>query len=342
MYADPWLTVYAGDCRDVLARLPAASADAVVTSPPYWMQRSYLAPDDPLKAREIGSEQQYAEWEATLVSIARELRRVLKPEGSMWLVLGDKYRANGGGYTYMAESGRPERAPGRFGKSWLYGYPAGTRRKSLLLAPYRLAIALCADGWVLRDEVIWHKTSAFPESVTPNEHAYFDLDAVLVPYTAATVKRVSQLGLDGQDGGRKQRWYEEGRRHQTIVRRLRTGGAKGTPEAPARPLSRVSHADWKPARAGANPGDVWSIAPASAHGRRYRHAAMYPPELVERPILATCPPGGVVLDPFAGTGTTGEVANRLMRRAVLIELDPTSLEAISDRTAKRPIVEVPA
>jgi DNA modification methylase len=357
-YADAWLTVYQGDCREVLPTLAAASVDCVVTSPPYWMQRSYLAADLPEKAREIGQEVEYADYQDTLVAICRELRRVLKPEGSLWLVLGDKFRANGGEYRYPGDLGKRYRrgqdTTQLMRRKWTHGYPPEVQRKSLLLVPYRIALALIADGWVLRDEIIWAKTNALPESVqdrfarqhevlfrfTAGQRAYFDLGAVKRPLATTSMARIQQAGLFDQIGGDKQARYDKGRTHRQATRNLavRFGGTKGAPEG----VTRIDGKEWIPDAAGANPGDVWSLATSGARGRGFAHQAMFPPGLIERPILATSPRGGVILDPFAGTGTTAEVANALGRRSVLIELDPASLEAISVRTSKRPMVEVPA
>jgi len=319
--ADDWLTVHHGDARAVLPTLGAASVDAVVTSPPYWRQRSYLADDDPLKPLELGSEATCESWVENLVQVAADCRRVLKPEGSLWLVLGDRFVAHGG------------------------QYPAGLRRKSLLLAPYRLALALCDDGWILRDRVVWAKTNGLPESVgdrlhvrdevlfrfTLRERAYFDVDAIREPYAIASIARhargqapfnpkgragePSKVGRiwTGRDGdAHRADWHRHGR--------IRVGARVG----------------------GKNPGNVWPVATAAGGGSPYAHFAMFPKALVRRPILATVPPGGVVLDPFAGTGTVAEVANAHLRRAVLIELDPASIEHIRIRCQRRPIVEVPA
>lgn len=373
-YADRWLTVYQGDCREVLPTLPEASVDCVVTSPPYWMQRAYLAEDHEHKAAEIGSEPTYAEWEATLVAICRELGRVLRPTGSLWLNLGDKFRANGGEYRYPGALGKAYTRGGEhhnplMRRKWTHGYPEGTRRKSLILAPYRVALALMAEGWILRDEIIWHKSNALPESVADrfarrhevlfrfvlDERATFDLDAVRVPYADATLKRsmphraATFAGDKSMAPGQPPRtkrgpapYAAEGRSNGSnadldgkaaaaIVRGERTrdiGRSVGAGVPALRYASRLRRTD------GSNPGDVWSIATSGARGRGFNHFAMFPPDLVERPILATCPPGGVVLDPFAGTGTTLEVANRLGRRAVGIELDPQQMEAIRRRTGR--------
>jgi DNA modification methylase len=345
VFHDDWLTVLHGDARAVLPTLAAESIDAVVTSPPYWRQRSYLADDDPLKPLELGSEPAFEGWVANLVEVCSEIRRVLKPAGSLWLVLGDRFVAHGGQYPNTEKRRRgadfQRHVPRR---TTLRGYPDGLRRKSLVLAPYRLAIALCEDGWILRDRVVWAKTNGLPESVgdrlhvrdevifrlTLRERAYFDVDAIREKYAVASLVR-----------------HREGRAATFAGKKNAAPGQPSrTPKIWTGRQGDAHRAEWhRQGRVrpdGKNPGNVWPVATAAGQRGDYGHFAMFPAALVRRPIMATVPPGGVVLDPFAGTGTTGEVANGLMRRAVLIELDPAAIDMIRRRTAARPIVEVPA
>lgn len=343
--ANEWLTVHHGDARAVLPHLAAESVDAVVTSPPYWRQRSYLADDDPLKPLELGSEPTLDEWIANLVGVCRELRRVLRPQGSLWLVLGDRFVAYGGqrqgglaGKQSYVHQGLPLQRP------TLRGYPEGLRRKSLVLAPYRFAIAMCADGWILRDRIVWAKTNGLPESVgdrlhvrdevvfrfTLRERAYFDVDAIREPYAISSLAR-HRAGRADTFGGRKQ--SAPGQPPRT--RKVWTGREADAHRADWHRKGRV-----RPD--GKNPGNVWPVATAAGGGREFNHFAMFPAALIRRPILATVPRSGVVLDPFAGTGTTAEVANALLRRAVLIELDPAAIEMIKVRCQRRTFVEVPA
>ncbi len=345
VFCDDWLTVHHGDIRAVLPSLEAGSIDAVVTSPPYWRQRSYLAQDDPLKPLELGAEPMFEGWVANLVGVCAELRRVLKPAGSLWLVLGDRFVAHGGqrrqgalGKQEYQHNGLPR------DRTTLRGYPDGLRRKSLVLAPYRLAIALCEDGWILRDRIVWAKTNGLPESVgdrlhvrdevifrfTLRERAYFDVDAIREKYAVASLVRNRQ-GRAATFAGQKN---------------AAPGQPARTPKIWTGRTSDAHRAEWhrqgRVRADGKNPGNVWPVATAAGQRGDFAHYAMFPAALIRRPILATVPPGGVVLDPFAGTGTTGEVANGLMRRAVLIELDPAAIDMIRRRTASRPIVEVPA
>jgi DNA modification methylase len=342
-YTDDWLTVYAGDCREVLPTLPEASVDCIVTSPPYWMQRSYLESDSELKACEIGQELDHAEYVSAVVGIVRELGRLLVPHGSLWLNLGDKFRGNGGQYRYPGDLGKQHRrglgATPAMRRRWTHGYPPDTQRKSLLLTPYRIALSLMAEGWILRDEIIWHKTNALPESVgdrfarrhevlfrfVAGQRAYFDLAAVKVPMAKTSIQRAGQASMTFSGPASA----PAGQPSRT-PRPPRFGGTKGAPHG----VTRIDGKEWAPDPEGANPGDVWPIATSGARGRGFAHTAMFPPALIRRPILATCPPGGVVLDPFAGSGTTGETANALGRRALLIELDPEQIEAIRRRTGR--------
>lgn len=345
MFADDWLTVHHGDARAVLASLEAESVDAVVTSPPYWRQRSYLADDEPLKPLELGSEPTFEGWVENLLDVARGIRRVLRPEGSLWLVLGDRYVAHGGqrqqgarGKQEYVHNGLPR------DRTTLRGYPDRVRRKSLVLAPYRLAIAMCDDGWILRDRVVWAKTNGLPESVgdrlhvrdevlfrfTLRERAYFDVDAIREKYAVASLVR-ARAGRAPTFAGTKNAAPGQPSRTPKIWT-----GRKGDEHRAA------WHRQGRTRPDGKNPGNVWPVATAARSGAGYEHFAMFPPALIRRPILATVPPGGVVLDPFAGTGTTAEVANGLLRRAVLIELDPAAIAMIRRRCEARPIVAVPA
>ncbi len=346
VFADDWLTVHHGDARAVLPTLAAASIDAVVTSPPYWRQRSYLADDDPLKPLELGAEATFEEWVGNLVRVCDEIRRVLKPEGSLWLVLGDRFVAHGGQYPNTERRRRGEsfsrHVPRR---STLTGYPEGLRRKSLLLAPYRFAIAMCEDGWILRDRIVWAKTNGLPESVgdrlhvrdevilrfTLREKAYFDVDAIRESYAIASIARHERGQAPYNPKGRTG--------DPTKAGKIWTGRQGDAHRADFHRLGRIRAGAKVP---GKNPGNVWPVATAAGGGSPFAHFAMFPKALVRRPILATVPPGGIVLDPFAGTGTTAEVANEHLRRAVLIELDPASIEHIRVRTQHRPtIVAVP-
>jgi len=308
----PRNVVLAGDARDVLPTLLAESVDCVVTSPPYYRLRDYGV------SGQLGQEPTVEAYVANLRGVLRQVRRALKDTGALWLNLGDGYARHRG-----------------------VGVPLG----SLTLAPQRLALALSADGWIVRNVVVWAKPNPLPQSTrdrlsptyeviifaTKSRRYHFDLDAIRVPHRSAD--RVGNVG--------RARLYQGG---NSGLARLKAAG-------------HVGHA------LGKNPGDVWTVATAVD---RLGHQATFPEALIERPILATCPERicvqcdtpwvrpvrvltvhtgegsrevrkagelnrcdcfapsrpGVVLDPFAGTGTTCAVAARLGRDYLGIELSP--------------------
>ncbi|MBV9484601.1 MAG: site-specific DNA-methyltransferase, partial [Frankiaceae bacterium] len=168
---------------------------------------------------------------------------------------------------------------------------------------------------------------------TLREKAYFDVDAIREPYAIASIAR-AQPGRAPTFAGAKHAAPGQPARTPKIW----TGRPGDAHRAASHLEGRIRTGRKVP---GKNPGNVWPVATAAGGGSPFAHFAMFPPKLVRRPILATVPPGGVVLDPFAGTGTTAEVANDHLRRAVLIELDPASIEHIRIRTQRRPIAVVP-
>lgn len=288
--------VLVGDARRVLARLPAASVDCVITSPPYFQLRDYGIDG------QIGLEASVGEWVDELRLVAQGLARVLRPTGSFWLNLGDTYARR--------ES---------------FGGP----RKSLLLAPERLLLALAADGWIVRNKIVWAKTNPMPHSVTDrlsNSYEviyfltrqpsyFFSLDAIRVPHRSRAK-------------GRPGSGYPPPGVTPPLTRDPR-GGNRGLVSLKARGM--VGHP------LGRNPGDVWTLASANFRGA---HFATFPPALIERPLLAACPERGVVLDPFFGSGTVGMVAERHRRDWVGIELNPAFAKLAekrltADRVARR-------
>jgi len=237
--------ILVGDIRQRLANLPDASIDCVITSPPYYQLRDYNI------SGQLGLEATVSEWVDGLRLALSGLVRVLKPSGSLWLNLGDSYSRHAS-----------------------YGAP----RKSLLLAPERLLLALSADGWLVRNKVIWAKTNPMPHSVadrlsnshdvvyflTRSPRYFFDLDAIRIP---ARSRATSRRGTS----------YPPGSASAPLWRQ-RGGGNRGLAAQKAR--SEVGH------QLGKNPGDVWPLPSANFSGQ---HFATFPPGLVERPLLATCP-----------------------------------------------------
>jgi site-specific DNA-methyltransferase (cytosine-N4-specific) len=304
-YQDDHVTLHHGDAASVLATLPSGSVDCIVTSPPYFGLRDYGVDG------QLGAEPTPAEFVEAITAVFREARRVLADDGVMFMNLGDSY-VNAGGAGTQGKTGQrasrtftAERRP-----------PRGVLPpKNLLGIPWRAAFALQDDGWLLRNDIIWAKPNAMPESVTDrmsnrHEHVFmfskrarywFDLDAIREEH--ATAERV---GIEKARGS--QPWS--------------SSSAAGNPQQAS------SHVGVGRAEGGKNPGDVWSIPTAHFAAA---HFATMPPALAERCILAGCRPGGVVLDPFSGSGTTGLAATENGRRYVGIDLNEEYL-ALSLRT----------
>jgi len=297
-------TLHTGDARNVLAGMPGASADCIVTSPPYWGKRDYQV------AGQYGHEDTPAAYVANLRDVFREARRVLADDGTCWLNLGDSYSASGGGatgmHTYLGGHITTHRA-------------TGMQAKNLLGLPWRVAFALQADGWILRNAIVWHKPNAMPESVRDRlscrhemvfllarSPAYwFDLDPIREPH-----KTVHQREARAPRG----RTRPPG--HGGSARPPKYG--PGTPEVTG--ASRYGEARRSRGHPnGRNPGDVWSIPTRPYSGP---HFAAYPIDLPLRCIAAGCKPGGTVLDPFTGSGTTGLAAIELGRNFTGIDLSP--------------------
>jgi|JI10StandDraft_1071094.scaffolds.fasta_scaffold34779_6 DNA modification methylase len=322
--------VIVGDARAELQRLPDASVDMVLTSPPYFRLRDYAV------TGQLGLEPTVDDWATGLRDVAREVARVLVPTGSFWLNVGDTYSTS-------------ERD--------------GAKRKSLLLGPERLALALLEDGWRLRNKIVWQKANTMPSSVTDRltcswealyvfvraDRYFFDLDSVRVPHTSTPPKR-QRLRLIRT---KRAQWLGPNTDDATGLARMKASGRVGHP-------------------LGKNPGDVWRI-PASNY--RGSHHATFPVALAELAIRAGCPEQrctvcrtpyrrpvhrqvvkgigetavrgaltaqcscaadaeqGIVLDPFFGAGTTalGAIENR--RDWLGIELSPHFAREARDRIA---------
>jgi site-specific DNA-methyltransferase (cytosine-N4-specific) len=305
--------MYVGDACSVLAAMPEASANCIVTSPPYWGKRVYGV------AGQYGHEDTPAAYVDTMRDVFREARRVLADDGTCWLNLGDSYSAGGGGATgmhaYLGEHITTHRA-------------AGLGAKNLLGLPWRVAFALQADGWILRNAVIWHKPNAMPESVRDRlacRHEFvfllvkqtcywFDLDPIRVPHAASTRRERRTRPPGHSNGSTRPPKYGPCTLGVTTARRYGTG----------RPRDR-RHPN------GRNPGDVWSIPTRPYRGP---HFAAYPIDLPLRCISAGCPPGGMVLDPFTGSGTTGLAAIQLGRQFTGIDISPDFAKLAAGRLAQ--------
>ena len=313
-WSDESIALYHGDALEVLRTLPGESVDCVVTSPPYFGLRDYG------EAGQIGAEATPDEFVAALMDVFREARRVLADDGTFWLNLGDSYYSGRGNPGPNSDDPKNPARRGwvrpvdRPGQSW--GTP-----KSLLGIPWRVAFALRDDGWILRNDIIWAKPNGMPESVTDrlgtkHEHLFllakspryqFDLDAIREPL----------VYLDAADGSRI-----FGGRNKAAA--LRTGSADrrtGNPYGKPGREQGANREAYNPK--GRNPGDVWTI-PTQPFSEA--HFATFPLAIPRRAIAAGCKPGGTVLDPFSGSGTTGLAAEQLGRRYIGIDLNQDYLD----------------
>ncbi len=298
-----------GDCIEQLATLEAGSVQTCVTSPPYFGLRDYGHDG------QIGLEDSPAQYIAKMVEVFGAVRRVLRDDGTLWINIGDSYA--GGAGTGRNDSGRVREAHGT-GSGRVDGSdrkPLPPRiddrpSKNLLGIPWRLAFALQDDGWILRSEIIWHKPNGMPESVTDRPTKAHEQVFLLAKqgtyYFDAAPLRTRAIGARG------------GISNKSTSKRLGTGLESA--------IDGFTHPQ------GSNGRTVWSI-PTEPYAEA--HFACWPTALVRRMILAGCPPGGVVLDPFFGSGTTGAVAEQEGRRWIGIELNPDYLPLIKRRTAQK-------
>jgi len=322
-----------GDALDRLRLLPGDSVHCCVTSPPYYRLRDYGC------AGQIGLETTPDEYIAALVAVFREVRRVLRKDGTLWLNIGDSYAGSWGA---QSRGGAPSAASTLRGNGHVGGGPkikslsaiqieaaprrtrtgstrdlGGIKHKDLLGIPWMLAFALRADGWYLRQDIIWSKPHPMPESVTDrctkaheylfllsrSERYWFDATAIQEPLAEASAERYGYAF-----GGAKT---------EALIEANKTGIGQRTRIAGERELPQ-----------GRNKRSVWTVA---SEPFPEAHFATFPPALIEPAILAGCPRGGTVIDPFGGAGTTGLVADRLGRDAIMIELNPTYCTMIRNR-----------
>jgi DNA modification methylase len=301
--------------------MPAQSVGCIVTSPPYWAKRDYRV------AGQYGHEPDPTGYVATLQAVFREARRVLADDGTCWLNLGDSYSSGGnsatGLHTYLGPRLSGRHAP-------------GVGSKNLLGLPWRVALALQDDGWILRNAIIWHKPNAMPESVrdrmscryelvfllVKSRRYWFDLDAIRIPHT--TKRPATPEPAAPRITRRPARPPTRGRR---------PGGSR-PPKYNAYTPQVVGAQRYGSGRCrsvnpkGRNPGDVWAIPTRPYLGP---HFAAFPIDLPTRCIKAGCKPDGLVLDIFCGTGTTGLAALALGRRFAGIELSPAFAALAAER-----------
>jgi len=325
--------VIIGDCRAVLPTLEAGSVQTCVTSPPYWGLRDYG------HAGQIGLESTPAEYVAGLVGVFREVRRVLRDDGTLWLNLGDSYNAagrNGHGTRQGFKQGTNRASAA--GADHTRPSDATLKPKDLVGIPWMVAFALRSDGWYLRQDIIWAKPNPMPESVqdrctkshehlfllAKSERYYFDSGAIAEPLTQSSVERLSQPNLENQIGSDRVPGKTNGNMKAVFK-------ASGTYSEDSGRNDGGTHPSggYVTGAATRNKRDVWIVTTQPYSGA---HFATFPPALIEPCILAGSKPGDAVLDPFGGSGTTGQVAEALGRKWTLIELNPEYEKLGADRT----------
>lgn len=296
---DADFTLYQGDARAVLPTLGEGLVNCIVTSPPYYLLRDYDADG------QIGLEETLGEYVDAVVTVMRAARRVLREDGVAWLNIGDTYaaqsRGSGHAHSSTLDGGGPEWQERVAVTHSRLGRAPGVKAKDLFAVPFEVALALRADGWWLRQTVIWDKTNTIPESAkdrptTSHEYVFLLSKSRTYWYDADAIAEPAK-------------WERWGR--QTMLKPV---------VGKAAIAKRNEKAD-VPVAATRNARSVWRMNVAQFAGD---HAAVMPSELAERCILAGCPVGGLVLDPFAGAGTTALAARKLNRRSIGVEISAKS------------------
>jgi DNA modification methylase len=363
------ISIRIGDCRDVLRTLPDESVHCVVTSPPYWGLRDYGV------GGQLGLEPDFRDYVAAMVAVFREVRHVLRKDGTLWLNLGDSYAGSWGNQGRKEERGTQRainggmltpvfdgRYPDKNNNTGKIPEGSGLKPKDLVGIPWRVAFALQEDGWYLRQDIIWSKPNPMPESVTDrctksheylfllskSARYYYDAGAIAEPVTQSTIERVSQPTLQQQEGS----WRVPGKTNGSMkaVDHGPTRNRRSVWEVATQPFSEAHFATFPPAliepciKAGTSEkgccgkcGAPWrresERAEPSYWEQRKNHdfsgrktnayssniTIGWSPSCKCDAAVVPC----TVLDPFGGAGTTGLVADRLQRSAILIELNPT-------------------
>tara|TARA_R100001129_G_scaffold123358_3_gene85974 strand:- start:8899 stop:9846 length:948 start_codon:yes stop_codon:yes gene_type:complete len=308
------LDLHIGNCLNILQKLPDNHYHTCVTSPPYWGLRNYK------NEEQIGLEETPGEYVNSLVQVFKQVWRVLRDDGTVWLNLGDSY------YNYRPSLGQamPKQTVSKTGQDLPQSNPRrankinGLKEKDLVGIPWRVALALQEDGWYLRQDIIWHKPNPMPESVkdrctkaheyifllSKKPHYYFDSDAI----------KEEAVG---------ERWGGN-----TPINKENSKDKDGVFSGLTRERQMLSETR--------NKRSVWSVCPSAY---KEAHFAVFPEELITPCILSGSPKYGNVLDPFGGSGTVGLACKRHKRNVTLIELNPDYEQFIRSRY-KEPVQDL--
>ena len=302
-------TIINGNSLEVLKSLPDDSIDCCVTSPPYYALRDYGCDG------QIGLEETPEKYIESLCDVFSEVRRVLTPEGTLWLNIGDSYNGNKVGNTEVVKNKKVSESNDFHKKLW-----GGAKPKDLIGIPWMLAFTLRSQGWYLRQDIIWHKPNPMPESVTDrctksheyifllskSQKYYFDYESIMEPCA-------DQERNNFQSGSRAN-GINKDRNDNDLGERSKTWKPKTIDNQKVR-----------------NKRDVWEV---NTKPCKEAHFATYPFELIKPCILAGCPENGIVLDPFMGSGTTAIVARSLNRNYLGVELNPEYIKIAHKRLEK--------
>jgi len=329
MSIDRWINqCHFGDCIEALRQMPDGIVQTCVTSPPYFGLRSYLPDGHINKTLEIGLESTPEAYIQRMVEVFREVKRVLKDDGTCWINIADSYCANRSYQVNSTKGGKKHSESQSVGGKGSV-VPVNCKPKDLNGIPWLLAFALRTDGWYLRQEIIWEKPNSMPESVTDrctksheqifllskSEQYYFDNIAIKEPATVLSFKSQNN--------------------HRSSRDSFKRENSKRSKDNPIHGQSNVSHrserveSSWDTEMR--NKRSVWSVNTRPYSGA---HFAVFPPELIAPCILAGSPVGGVVLDPFGGSGTTAQVAQDLGRQWILCELNDAYQHLQNVRTSQ--------
>jgi DNA modification methylase len=280
--------IYCEPCLDTLRNMENESVDCVITSPPYWQLRDYGYPE------QWGLEPTFAEYLEHLWEMMDEIYRVLKPSGTVWVNLGDTYSGSGGSGGDYNEGGlidgQPKVRPAK----------VEVKNKCLLLIPHRFAIGCIDRGWIVRNDIIWAKRNGMPESVTDrfskkHEYFFFMVKSEKYFFDLDSIRDKPQTGYDRIDAPNERKLLS---------------GVKNN-------LNPIANN-----KLGKNPGSVSDFWDIPTKPNNAEHYASYNDSLISKPILAGCPEGGIIYDPFMGTGSTAEAAIRANRRYIGSEASP--------------------
>jgi DNA modification methylase len=346
----PTCNILLGDCREKLKEIPDQSVQCCVTSPPYWGLRSYLHKDHPDKPKEIGQEKTPDLYVNTMVEVFTQVNRILKDDGVLWLNLGDSYASNNKG-----SGGKSEKQLTNGGSFYNNScrFEHGLKEEDLVGIPWMTAFALRSAGWYLRQDIIWAKRNCMPESVRDrctrsHEFIFMFSKKAHYFYNHEAIKEPCIYDVDGTGtAARKARQHEGNKLLPTEkMNGIRSGGYKNSVNFDGKNKGNDKQRGHSRRHDGfnerwdemekeeqctgmRNKRSVWTVSPAIYPDS---HFATFPPDLIRPCILAGSKPGDLVLDPFSGSGTTGQVSLEYGRSFVGCELNPDYIPLIQQRT----------